>query len=168
MMPSPAELFPEVYSELRQLAGAKLRHEADGHTLDATALVHEAFLKLGGERTFATKSGFLRTAAQAMRRILIDHARARSAAKRGGEATAGPTPVEVLPARLRDDRLIDLADALDALATTHPQHAELVALRFFAGLTADQAADALGISPATGDRLWAYARARLTVALGGG
>jgi RNA polymerase sigma factor (TIGR02999 family) len=164
---TPAELFPEVYAELRRLAGAKLRHETDGHTLDATALVHEVWLKLGGG-TFATKSGFFRAAAQAMRRILIDHARARTAAKRGGGAAGSNTPVELLPARLPDDRMLELSEALDRLAATHPQHAELVSLRFFAGLTADEAAEALGVSPATGDRMWAYARARLTVALGAG
>jgi len=149
---TPAELLPEVYAELRRLAGAKLRHEPSGHLLDATALVHEAWLKLGGD-TFATRSGFFRSAAQAMRRILIDHARARTAAKRGGGADRSPLPVESLQARLPDDRLIGLNEALDRLAATHPQHAELVSLRFFVGLTADEAAEVLGVSPATGDRL---------------
>ena len=167
-MPSPAEMLPQVYAELRRLAGAKLHHEPDGHTLDATALVHEVFLKLGGERTFATKSGFFRAAAEAMRRILIDHARGKRADKRGGGAARDPLPLDQFPARLTDDHLLALTDALDHLASTHPRHAELVSLRFFAGLTADEAADALGVSPATADRLWAYARARLKVAMSGG
>src|SRR3974390_2509783 len=81
---TPAELLPQVYDELRKLAAAKLAGEKPGHTLDATALVHEAFLKLGGERSFATNNDYLKAAAQAMRRILVDHARARNAAKRGG------------------------------------------------------------------------------------
>jgi RNA polymerase sigma factor (TIGR02999 family) len=164
-MPSPAELLPQVYAELRRLAGAKVAHEPAGHSLDATALVHEAFVKLGGERTFATRGDFLRAAAAAMRRILIDHARAKQADKRGGGAARDPLPVDLIPARLPDDQLFALSDALDHLAGTHPQHAELVSLRFFAGLTMDDAADALGVSPATADRMWAYARARLKVAL---
>src|SRR5438874_7399460 len=82
---TPAELLPQVYDELRRLAAAKLASEKPGHTLDATALVHEAFLKLGGERSFATRSDYLQAAAQAMRRILVDHARARNAERRGGE-----------------------------------------------------------------------------------
>ena len=81
----PNELLPQVYDELRRLASAKMRHEADGHTLDATALVHEVFIKLGGEASFATKSDFMRAAAEAMRRVLVDHARSRKADKRGGD-----------------------------------------------------------------------------------
>lgn len=167
-MPSPAELLPQVYAELRRLAAARVRTEPDGHSLDATALVHEVFLKLGGDGTFTSKSGFFRAAAVAMRRILIDHARERKALKRGGGAERDPLPLELLPARLQDDHLLALTDALDHLAATHPQHAELVSLRFFAGLTMAAAAAALGVSPATADRLWAYARARLKVAMGGG
>jgi RNA polymerase sigma factor (TIGR02999 family) len=165
---SPAELLPQVYDELRRLAAARVRGEPDGHSLNATALVHEVFLKLGGDQTFATKSGFFRAAATAMRRILIDHARERKALKRGGGADRDPRPIDLLPARLQDDHLLALNDALDHLAATHPQHAELVSLRFFAGLTMDAAAAALGVSAATADRMWAYARARLKVAMNSG
>jgi RNA polymerase sigma factor (TIGR02999 family) len=161
---SPAELLPQVYDELRKLAAAKLASEQPGHTLDATALVHEAFLKLGGERSFATRNDYLKAAAQAMRRILVDHARARNAAKRGGgrrvaleaDHLVSPPPNEDLEA---------LDDALSRLAIEHPHLAELVQLRNFGGLTLAQCADVLGVSARTADTWWAYARAWLGVAL---
>jgi RNA polymerase sigma factor (TIGR02999 family) len=160
---SPAELLPQVYDELRKLAAAKLACEQLGHTLDATALVHEAFLKLGGERSFATRNDYLKAAAQAMRRILVDHARAKSAAKRGGRRVAIEADHLVTP--LPNDDLEALDEALSRLAVEHPHLAELVQLRHFGGLTLAQCADVLGVSARTADTWWAYARAWLAVAL---
>jgi RNA polymerase sigma factor (TIGR02999 family) len=157
-----AEMLPQVYAELRKLAAAKLAGERPGHTLDATALVHEAFLKLGGERSFATRGDYLQAAAQAMRRILVDHARARNAAKRGGRvALEADHRVSQPP----NDDLESLDEALTKLASEHPQLAELVQLRRFGGLTLDQCAEVLGISARTADTWWAYARSWLGVEL---
>jgi RNA polymerase sigma factor (TIGR02999 family) len=162
-MPAPRELVPQIYHELRVLAAAKLACESPGHTLNATALVHEAFLKLGGERSFASKSDYLKAAAAAMRRILVDHARAKLTEKRGGEAKR----VELgdVPAPLADENILAVSEALEKLAATKPDHAQLVELRFFAGLTGDEAATALDISPANADRMWRFARAWLQVEL---
>jgi RNA polymerase sigma factor (TIGR02999 family) len=161
---NPAELLPQVYDELRRLAAAKLALEKPGQTLDATALVHEAFLKLGGERSFATRSDYFQAAAQAMRRILVDHARAKNAAKRG----AGRR-VELESDRLTrtppDDNIEALDEALSRLAVEQPKLAELVQLRHFGGLTLAQCALVLGVSPRTADTWWAYARAWLAVEL---
>ncbi|HEV3299725.1 MAG TPA: ECF-type sigma factor [Planctomycetaceae bacterium] len=158
--PTAAEqLLPLVYYELRQLAATNLAHEPDGHTLDPTALVHEAYLKLGGERSFATKSAFLRASAVAMRRVLVDHARAKRADKRGADWKR----IELLEAAapFHDSSLIALDEALAEFAAVDPEAAELVQLRYFTGLTIPQAAETLGISPRTADRTWAYARAWL-------
>ena len=157
-----AELLPLVYDELRKLAAARMAAENPGHTLDATALVHEAYLRLVGEQSFESRSHFLRAAAVAMRRILVDHARARNAAKRGAgrrvefdsESLAAPVPDEAIEA---------LDESLSHLAVENPKLAELVQLRFFGGLTLSQAAEILGISPRTADTWWAYARAWLAV-----
>lgn len=162
---TPAELLPQIYAELRRLAAAKLAVEGPGHTLNATALVHEAWLKLAeASIEWQDRSHFLRTAATAMRRILVDRARAKLSAKRDG----GPR-VELadFPAPLPDDELLALDDALDKLAATRPDHARLVELRFFVGMSGDEAAAALGISPATADRQWRFARAWLQVELKG-
>src|SRR5262245_51697489 len=131
---NPAEVLPQVYDELRKLAAAKLASEKPGQSLDATALVHEAFLKLGGERSFATRSDYLKAAAQAMRRILIDHARARNAAKRGGgrRVELELDHLAILP---EADGLEALDEALSRFADEHAQQAELVQLKFFGGLT---------------------------------
>jgi len=161
---TPAELLPQVYAELRQLAAAKLAHENPGHTLDATALVHEAFLKLGGERSFATRSDYLRAAAQAMRRILVDHARARKTAKRGGGRRV-ELEDEHLAAPAADEDIEALDEALSRLAAEQPQLAELVQLRHFGGLTLAECADILGVSARTADTWWAYARSWLAVEL---
>jgi RNA polymerase sigma factor (TIGR02999 family) len=163
-MPSPAELLPQVYAELRRLAAAKLAGENPGHTLDATALVHEMFLKLGGERSFATQNDYLRAAAQAMRRILVDHARAREAAKRGGGRRVNFDPQQLV-APAGDDDIEALDDALSQLAAEHPKVAEIVQLKHFGGLTLAQCADILEISPRTADSWWAYARSWLAVEL---
>jgi len=161
---TPDQLLPQVYAELRQLAAAKLARENPGHTLDATALVHEAFLKLGGERSFATKNDYLRAAAQAMRRILVDHARARNAAKRGGGRRVDFDPEQlVAPAAEEDIEALD--NALSRLAGEHPRVAELVQLRHFGGLTLAQCADILEVSPRTVDTWWAYARSWLALEL---
>lgn len=160
----PEELLPQVYDELRKLAAAKMQLEANDHTLDATALVHEAFLKLGGERSFATKSDYLKAAAQAMRRILVDHARARKAHKRGGGRRVD-LESDYVVTQPPDDAVVDLDDALSRLALAHPQQAELVQLRHFGGLTLDQCAEVLGISARTADTWWSYARAWLAVKL---
>jgi RNA polymerase sigma factor (TIGR02999 family) len=161
---TPAELLPQVYAELRKLAAGKLAGERDGHTLDATALVHEAFLKLGGERSFASPTDYLRAAAEAMRRILVDHARARNAAKRGGGKRVDfdtDVPGTVAPSA----DLVALDEALTKLAGEKPQLAELVQLRHFGGLTLAQCADTLGVSERTADTWWSYARAWLAVEL---
>ncbi len=163
--PAAAQLLPLVYDELRRLAAAQMAREPDGHTLDGTALVHEAFLRLGGDKSFASKSGFLRAAAEAMRRILVDHARAKRAEKRGG----GKVRVELAdqPAPLPDDELLALDEALARFMAVDAQAAELVQLRYFSGLTIPQAAAALGIAPRSADRLWAFARAWLFRELSG-
>ena len=155
-------LLPLVYDELRKLAAQKLAQEKPGQTLDATSLVHEAYLRLVGdesERRFTDRQHFFRMAATAMRRILIDRARRKRSRKHGGgqrrqelDAVAAPQP---------DEELLALDTALDKLAAGDPVKAKLVELRFFAGLTGAQAAEVLGISPATADRWWSYARAWL-------
>jgi RNA polymerase sigma factor (TIGR02999 family) len=158
---SPAELLPLVYDELRKLAAARLASENAGQTLDATALVHEAWLRLADAPVqWQGRTHFLRTAATAMRRVLVDRARAKLAAKRdGGHRVELPD----CPAPLADDQLLALDAALERLALAKPEHARLVELRFFAGLTGDEAAALLGVSPATADRMWRYARAWLQV-----
>jgi RNA polymerase sigma factor (TIGR02999 family) len=162
-MPEPDTLLPQVYEELRKLAQAKLDCERLGHTLNATALVHEAFLKLGGDRSFASKSDYLKAAASAMRRILVDHARARLTAKRGGGAQRIEPGDAVAP--VLDEQVLAISDALERLATTKPDHARLVELRYFGGLTGDESALALGVSAATTDRMWRFVRAWLQLEL---
>src|SRR5437868_9889647 len=166
-----ADLLPLVYDELRRLAAARLAAEAPGHTLDATALVHEAYLRLVGPadtRRWADRGHFFAAAAAAIRRILIDHARGRRAAKRGGGASRVPVESVTAPAAESDGELLALDTALDKLAARDPVKARLVELRYFAGLTGEQAAAALGISPATADRYWSYARAWLKAEVRGG
>jgi RNA polymerase sigma factor (TIGR02999 family) len=160
-----AELLPLVYDELRKLAAAKMANEKPGHTLDATALVHEAYLRLTGGQSFESQSHFLRAAAEAMRRILVDHARARNAAKRGGSRRI-ELEVDHLAILPEADGLEALDEALSRFADKHPQQAELVQLKYFGGLTLEQCAEVLGVSSRTADTWWAYARAWLSVALG--
>ena len=161
--PSAAEqLLPLVYEELRKLAAAKLAQEKPGQTLQATALVHEAYVRLVGSennRTYRDRSHFFASAATAMRFILVDSARAKRTERRGGIRER--QPLEDVAAPLPDDELLALHEALDQLATEDPLKAQLVELRYFAGLTGDQAAEVLGISPSAADRHWVFARAWL-------
>ena len=156
--------FSLVYDELRRLAASKLRGEAVGHTLDATALVHEAFLRLGGAN-YPDRSNFFRAAAVAMQRILVDHARAKRTAKRGG--TARKVMLDegdrfFIPDA---DTLLDLDAALERFAGEDPDAADLARLRLFAGMSTEEAAEALGWSRASAFREWAYARAWLAEVL---
>ena len=164
--PPDGGFFPVVYDELRRLAAARLAHEAAGHSLDATALVHEAYLRLG-EAAFADRSDFFRAAAVAMQRILVDHARGRKAARRGGGARTVALD-DVGDGRTENpDFLLDVAEALDRLAAEDPGSAEVARHRLFAGLSIEDAAEALGISRASAYREWAYARSWLATALAG-
>ncbi|MGP1345674.1 MAG: ECF-type sigma factor [Phycisphaerales bacterium] len=166
-----AKLLELVYSELRVLASDRLRRERPGQTLQATALVHEAYLRLvgsSGERAEAAWDGrghFFAAAAEAMRRILIDRARARRAAKRGGDARRLALDPEMLTLEEPPAELADLDEALSRLELEDREKAMLVKLRFFGGLTLREAAEVMGISQSTGDRYWAYARAWLYHAL---
>jgi RNA polymerase sigma factor (TIGR02999 family) len=160
--PQAAEkLLPLVYDELRKLAAAKLAQEKPGQTLDATALVHEAYLRLVGDQQFANRHHFFAAAAQAMRRILIDAARRKQLAPR--VAIEGLQ----LAAAGNDERLLELHDALDLLATEEPTAARIVEARVFAGLSMVEAAAALGLSRAAAYREWAFARAWLATAMAG-
>jgi RNA polymerase sigma factor (TIGR02999 family) len=158
------ELAPLVYDELRKLARAKLRQEAPGHTLQPTALVHEAFLRLVGpedQPQWDSRRHFFAAAAEAMRRILVESARRKRRLKRGGQMERQPLDEDDIAAPEVDGDLLALDAALDALAAKDARKAELVKLRYFAGLTMEQAAAALGIGVSTADRDWAYARAWL-------
>lgn len=168
--PQAAEqLLPLVYSELRKLAAEKLARERPGQTLEPTALVHEAYLRLVGvaePRAYRDRRHFFAAAAGAMRRILVDQARRKVTEKRGG-GRARQELTDLAAPRL-DDELLALHEALEQLASEDPLKARLVELRYFIGLTSDQAADVLGISASTADRHWAYARAWLQTAVRGG
>jgi RNA polymerase sigma factor (TIGR02999 family) len=164
------QLLPLVYEELRKLAAVRLAAEPAGQTLTATALVHEAYLRLVGGTPAQDWNGrghFFAAAAEAMRRILVNRARDKGRLKRGGRRRRldleGLSDSAAAPAA----DLLDLDDALGRLAAAYPQCAELVKLRFFAGLTLDEAAAALGLARRTADRQWAFARAWLFDALGG-
>jgi RNA polymerase sigma factor (TIGR02999 family) len=158
-----AELLPLVYAELRALAATRLAHEQPGHTLEATALVHEAYLRLVGtpEAAFDHRGHFFAAAAEAMRRILVEAARRKRAGKHGGQMQRHDAAELDIAAPQPAEDLIALDDALDRLAALDPRKAELVTLRYFAGLTIEEAAEAMGISPATAKRSWAYSRAWL-------
>jgi RNA polymerase sigma factor (TIGR02999 family) len=158
-----AELLPLVYEELRKLARARMAGESPGHTLQATALVHEAYLKLGGDeqRAWANRAQYFAAAAEAMRRILIDHARKRRAVRHGGGQEHVALEEISIAAPGDDDELLAVHDALEKLAAHDAQKAELVKLKYFAGLTTEDAAAVLGLSTPTAKRHWAYARAWL-------
>jgi RNA polymerase sigma factor (TIGR02999 family) len=163
------QLLPLVYDELRRLAAQKLAHEQPGQTLQATALVHEAYLRLvGGEQPqdWDGRGHFFAAAAEAMRRILIDRARHKQSRKAGGgRRRLDLDDIEPVLEEGNGDRLLALDDALRQLEVEDPRKAELVKLRFFAGLTAEQAAAALGVSTSTAEKDWAYARSWLRVAI---
>jgi RNA polymerase sigma factor (TIGR02999 family) len=158
------QLLPLVYDELRRLAAAWLAREKPGQTLQATALVHEAYLRLVEvEKTqhFNSRGHFFAACAEAMRRILVDAARSRKAEKRGGRLKQIEVELEGLAGRQQDEKLLALHEALARLEQQDVQKAQLVKLRYFAGLSIQQAAEALGVSSATADRYWAFARAWL-------
>jgi RNA polymerase sigma factor (TIGR02999 family) len=159
-----AQLLPLVYDELRKLAAQKLAQEKPGQTLQATALVHEAYLRLVGkekDQHWDSRGHFFAAAAEAMRRILIENVRRKKSQKHGGQAEHVPLDQIEIALPPPDDDLLALDDALTRLAAERPEVAELVKLRFFAGLTMDDAATALGVSPATAYRQWNYAQAWL-------
>jgi RNA polymerase sigma factor (TIGR02999 family) len=158
------ELVPLVYAELRRMAGRQLARERVGHTLDSVALVNEAFLNLVGQDQLAlqNRAHFFGVSANVMRRILVDHARARNAEKRGGgQRAASLDDVEVGAPTTDADRLLALDSALMELATIDEEAVKVVEQRYFSGATEDEAARALGISPATARRRWAFAKAWL-------
>lgn len=161
------ELLNSVYGELKRLAAAKLSREAPDHTLQATALVHEVWIKLDGRPGPHAASGseerrnYLAAAACAMQRILVDHARRRLARKRGGGAAQHDIDIDLLPDADPREDLIALDEALGRLNQVDPPAAEVVRMRYFAGLPIAEIAETLGISPRSADRLWAYARAWL-------
>jgi RNA polymerase sigma factor (TIGR02999 family) len=164
-----AELLPLVYDELRRLAAHRLAGEANQRTLQPTALVHEAWMKISGgaRRDWNGREHFFAAAAEAMRRILVDRARRRLAAKRGaGETPLDADELEIL-APAPDDQLLAVNEALDKFATLDTRKAELVKLRYFVGMTFDEAADALEIAVPTAKEWWAYARAWLRVEIAG-
>jgi RNA polymerase sigma factor (TIGR02999 family) len=165
------QLLPLVYDDLRRVATEKLAHEKHGQTLQATALVHEAYLRLVDRQQaqhWNSRRHFFAAAAEAMRRILVDKARKKRAERHGGQARRhsldGIDPEQDAPA----EDLLALDEALDRLAVEHPDKAELVKLRYFAGLSIDETAEALGISPATVKRRWEFARVWLFREISGG
>jgi RNA polymerase sigma factor (TIGR02999 family) len=157
------ELLTLVYDELRRLAASKLALEAPGQTLQPTALVHEAWLRLVGERTpsFKDREHFFRASAEAMRRILIDRARRKQTARHGGDYKRVDFEGFDPAAPAADDQLLAVDEALDRFAIEHPVQAELVKLRYFAGLTNEEASQVIGVSVSTAKNYWAFSRAWL-------
>ncbi len=159
------QLIPLVYQELRRLAASFLRDEREGHTLQPTALVHEAYLRLAGQSgNWQNRAQFMAVAARVMRRILVDYARQRVAAKRGG----GRIPVEIEtceidPEASRSEELLAVEESLERLAGLDPQQARVVEMRYFGGMTVDETAEALSISARTVKRDWAMAKAWLRI-----
>lgn len=167
--PSASEqLLPLVYDELRKLAALRLAQEKPGQTLQPTALVHEAYLRLVGNDTqqqWNSRGHFFAAAAEAMRRILVELARRKAGPQLGGTLTRVPMADDLVASDQQPEEILLVHHALDALAQESPEKAELVKLRFFAGLSHQEAADALGISRATADRYWAYSKAFLFAAM---
>lgn len=161
------ELLAQVYDELRRLAAARIAVERPGQTLQATALVHEAYLRLGPEQSFENRAHFYAAAAEAMRRILVDAARKRTAQKRGGDGQRIAVEPELIaaPEADADEDMLAIHEALEQLAAADPLKAELVKLRYFVGLSIDETAAVLGISASTADRHWKFARAWLKRAM---
>jgi RNA polymerase sigma factor (TIGR02999 family) len=158
------QLLPLVYDELRRLAAQRLAQESPGQTLQSTALVHEAYLRLvgkGDEQPWNSRGHFFAAAAEAMRRILVDQARRKQADKHGGDRLRVDLPEDLAAPEARSDDLVALDEALTRLESHDPDAARLVKLRYFAGLSHQEAAEALGISRGTADRLWALGRAWL-------
>ena len=157
------ELLPLVYQELRKLAAHKMAHEASGHTLQPTALVHEAWLRLVGHQNqpWNGRAHFFGAAAEAMRRILIENARRKGAQRHGGGKARLDLHEMGIAAPAKDEELLALSDALEKFAVRDKQEAELVKLRYFVGLTTEEAAQVLGISVPTADRWWNFSRAWL-------
>ena len=164
---APEELLPLVYEELRKLAALKMAQESPEHTLDATALVHEAYLHLVGDQQFSGRGHFFAAAAEAMRRILIDNARRKRRPKHGGDRRRLALDEMSVPVDDRCEDLLALDEALTLLAREEPVKAELVKLRYFAGLSLQESAACLNLSLATAKRHWAVARAMLYAALSG-
>ncbi len=157
------ELLPLVYEELRRLAAQKMAHEAAGHTLQPTALVHEAWLRLAGEENqkWDGRGHFFAAAAESMRRILIERARRKNALKRGGDFQRVNLDDVDVAALADDDTLLLINDALEKLEKEDPDAAQVVKLRFFAGLTNEEAGQVLGVTSRTAKRYWTFARAWL-------
>jgi RNA polymerase sigma factor (TIGR02999 family) len=162
-----SRLAPQVYDELRRLAAAQIGRERPGQTLGPTALVHEAYLRLARGQQFANRRHFFAAAAEAMRRVLVESARRKGREKRGGGRRREHPDLEALSGGEPDHDLLALHDALERFAAHDPLKARLVELRFFAGLTLEQAADCLDVSLSTADRAWRYARAWLYAAMAG-
>jgi len=170
-----SQLLPLVYDELRKLAAHKLAHETPGQTLQPTALVHEAYLRLvlnpqregQKEPPWDSRAHFFAAAAEAMRRILVESARRKKRAKHGGDLHRVDLHDQDVPVRPSHDEIVALDEALTRLAEEDPEATQVVQLHFFAGLSIDQAAKALGVSRATAYRQWSYARAWLRCAIGG-
>jgi len=164
------QLLPLVYDELKKLAAQKVAQEAPGQTLQATALVHEAYVRLvggGTEHLWDSRGHFFAAAAEAMRRILIEAARRKHRQRHGGGHQRLSLADLDVAAKVADERVLALSEALDGLAAVNPRAAELVKLRYFAGLTAREVAGVLNVSPRKGDQIWAYARAWLLERLNG-
>ena len=157
------ELLPLVYDELRRIAAHKMANEAAGHTLQPTALVHEVWLRLAGpnEQPWQNRAHFFGAAAEAMRRILVEHARKKQALKRGAGAEHEELNEASIVLAAPPDELLAVHEALDTLAQQDPAAAELVKLRYFVGMTMEEAASALNLPVRTAERTWAYARAWL-------
>jgi len=167
-LPPAEELLPLVYEELRRLAAHKMAHEAPGQTLQPTALVHEAWLRLGadGQPPWKNRAHFFAAAAEAMRQILVERARRHTALKRaGGVRCLSLDEVEIPMAVADDEMLLAVDEALEQFAARDPRKAELVKLRYFIGMSFEEAASVLGIAVPTAKKWWAYSRAWLAVAL---
>lgn len=168
--PQAAEkLLPLVYDELRKLAAAKLAHEKPGQTLQATALVHEAYLRLVGPanaKGFENRGHFFTAATEAMRRILVEQARRKSRTKHGGDQHRVDLEMIPIACDVADDELLALHEALTKFSKEDPLKAKLVELRYFVGMTNEEAAEVLGVSAVTAKRYWRYARARLHQVVG--
>jgi RNA polymerase sigma factor (TIGR02999 family) len=168
-LPPAEDLLPLVYQELRKLAAHKMAQEAPGQTLQPTALVHEAWLRLGADAQppWKNRAHFFAAAAEAMRRILVEGARRRTALKRGGGAERVSLDEAEIPLAAPDDeRLLAVDEALEQFAAINPRKAELVKLRYFTGMSFEEAASVLGIAVRTAKQWWAYSRAWLAVAMG--